>query len=163
MFENTVKIENSSLNSIVELGLAVAIEGRIAAKHDEENDSARPDVAFFVVAFFNHLWRDIVGLAERREYCSDSLGKWLVRGDLLGSAEVDDFDVGVGLARLEENIFRFQIANEIVGKATGARYFSGGSNKRPAGFGACSLLRLSQRNGRFPIFFRKVPHRRGTP
>jgi hypothetical protein len=57
----TIEFEFAFLDPPANL-MVFAVEGRVAAKKDVQDDSARPDIAFLIIALRKHLGSNVVRL-----------------------------------------------------------------------------------------------------
>jgi hypothetical protein len=85
-----------------------------SAKQYIEYDTARPNIAFFIVAFFQYFRRDIVGLMIgcRKKYQNSSnfLIHLVVRVENSTGPEVNDLDCCSRLTGLEEHVFGLEVS-----------------------------------------------------
>ena len=87
--------------------IGLAIEWRVAAQQDVQDDTAAPKIALLVIALLENLRSDVV----RRAVLLDHLLAWSVRS---GSAEVDNSNACLIARPIEKKIFWFQVSMHYV-------------------------------------------------
>ena len=83
--------------------VGLAIEWRVAAEQDVEDDTAAPKIALLVVALAEDLRRNVVGRPVL-------LGHLLARDEGSGRAEVDNSNACLISRPVEKQVFRLQVA-----------------------------------------------------